>query len=177
MSFLISQLDDDIQVLRVDHARRFVQNDATDWQFLFNGQSELVPNVLILKSAGQFDTTDFDSIKLAGYLYNQSNGTVSAGSVCTFNIYRVSPSLWTETLLGTFVGVLQPNNYFYIDIPMSSLTPADLDGDNSLMVEVVITRLATTFRERIYLNHLGIYGFTTKVKKKTDFLSITKKDI
>lgn len=177
MGFLISQVDDDTQVLRVDYANRYIQNDTTDWQFLFNDASFLTPNELVLVGAGQFDTTDFDSIKLAGYLYNKSNGSVAAGSVCSFRVFLVSPSSWTETLLGTFPGAVLPNNYFYVDVPISSLSPADLDGDNSLMVEVVMTRLSTTFRERFYLNHLGIYEFTTRVKKKVDFLFITKKDI
>ena len=175
--YLISQLDDDIQALRVDFAGRYIQNSSEDWQFLFNSNSVLTPNVLVLRHHGQFDTSDFNSIKLAAYLYNASNGTIAAGATCTFNVYRVSVSGWSETLINTFSGVVQPNNYFYIDIPLSSLSPAELDGDNTIMVECVFTRLSETFRERIYLNHLGSFGSIIRLKNRVDFIEISKKNI
>ncbi len=175
--YLISQLDDDVQALRVDFAGRYIQNSSEDWQFLFNSNSVLTPKVLLLKHTGQFDTGDFNSIKLAAYLFNSYDGSIAAGASCTFNVYRVSVSGWTETLINTFTGVAQPNNYFYIDIPLSSLSPAELDGDNTLMVECVFTRLTDTYRDRVYLNHLGSFGSIIKLKNKVDFLEITKKSV
>ena len=175
--YLISQIDDDVQALRVDFAGRYIQNTSEDWQFLFNSNSFLTPNVLILKNTGQFDTTDLESVKLAAYLYNASNGTIAAGATCTFNVYRVSVSGWTETLLGSFNGVVQTNNYFYVDIPVVSLSPAELDGDNTIMIECVFTRLSDTYRDRVYLNHIGSYGTIVKMKKQIDFLDITKQDL
>lgn len=174
--YLISQVDDDIQSLRVDHARRFIQNDSNDWQFLFGPNSELVPNILVLKNPAQFNTNTLNSVKIAGYLYNSSNGTVAAGASCVFNVYRVSVTGWTETLLGTFNGVLQPNNYFLSDINILSLAPAELDGDNSIMIECVITRLTKTFRDRVYFNHLGSYESIVRLRNDVEFLDITKAD-
>lgn len=174
--YLISQVDDDIQCLRVDHARRFVQNDSSDWQFLFGPNSELIPNLLILKNTAQFNTNTFDSVKFVGYLYNASNGTIGQASSCTFNVYLVSVVGWTETLLGSFSGVEQPNSYWLSDINLSSLVPAELDGDNSIMIECAITRLSDTFRDRVYLNHIGSYDSIVRLRNDIEYLDITKVD-
>lgn len=176
--YLVAQDNEDAQVLRVDYSGRYVQNASDDWQFLFNSNSVLTPNILVLKNAGQFDTTDLDSVKVAAYLYNTSNGTIANAASCQFNIYLVSAAGWTETLLGTFSGVQQPNQYFYTDIPVTgALSPASLDGDSSLMIECVMTRLTQTFRDRIYLNHLGSYGSIVRLRSSVDFLDISKQDI
>ena len=175
--YLVAQDNEDGQVLRVDYAGRYIQNASDDWQWLFNSSSVLTPNVLILKNAGQFDTTDFNSIKVVGYLYNTSNGSIANAASCQFNVYLVSPSSWSETLLGTFSGTPLPNQYFYSDISVSALSPAQLDGDNSLMVECVLTRLTNTYRDRIYLNHLGSYDSIVRLRDSVDFLDITKQDI
>lgn len=174
--YLISQIDDDIQALRVDHSPRFIQNDSVDWQFLFGPNSELVSNILVLKNTGQFNTNTFDSIKVIGYLYNSSNGTVGEAASCVFNIYQVSTTGWTESLLGTFNGIEQSNSYWLSNINLSSLTPANLDGDSSLMIECIITRLSKTFRDRIYLNHLGSYDSIVRLRNDVEFLDITKLD-
>lgn len=174
---LISQIDDDIQALRVDYAGRYIQNSSEDWQFLFGPNSVLRPNILILKNAGQFNAVNLDSIKIIGYLYNTSNGTVAAAGSCQFNVYLVSASSWSETLLGSYVSTVLPNNYHYKEISISALLPADLDGDSSLMIECVINRLSDTYRDRIYLNHLGSYDSIVRLRNDVDFLTITKQDI
>jgi hypothetical protein len=173
--YLIAQDSEEASVLRVDYSKRFIQNASTEWQFLFNSNSFLTPNVLILKNAGQFNTANFNQIKLAAYLYNSSNGTISAASSCTFSVYGVSVTSWTETLLGTFTGTILPNNYYISNINLSSLN-INLDGEGSIMVECVLTRLSETFRDRIYLNHLGIYDSVVRLRKDVDFLDLTKMD-
>jgi len=174
--YLIAQDNEDGQVLRVDYSGRYVQNLSHDWQFLFNANSVLTPTVLVLKNTGQFDTSDLESIKIIGYLYNAATGGIAAGSTCTFNIYYVSGSTWTETSLGSVSGTLLSNNYFFADINVASLVPADLDGDTTLMIECVLTRLSSTYRERVYLNHLGSYDSIVRLRQDVDFLDITKLD-
>lgn len=176
MAFLIAQDNEDAAVLRVDYAGRYIQNHTDDWQWIFNNQSELTPKILLQKNAGQFDTSDYDSIKLISYLYNPRDASIAAGSTCTFKVYRISVSSWTETLINIFNGTILPNSYFYVDVPVSSLTPADLDGDNTIMVECTIIRLNKTYRDRIYLNHLGSYASIVKLRQDVEFLDVTKLD-
>lgn len=175
-NYLISQVDDDVQALRVDHIDRYIENDSTDWQFLFGPNSDLVPSFFLLKEAGQFDTNSFNDIKLISYLYNNNNGSIASGAACTFNVYRVSVTGWNEILLGSFNGTEQDNHYFFTTIPLTSLTPADLDGDNTIMVECVFTRLSDIYRERMYLNHLGSYDSIVRLRKEVQWLDITKQD-
>lgn len=175
---LIAQDENDVnQWLRVDHDQRYIVNDSPEWQFLFGPNSVLTNSSRVLKISGQFDTSDLDSVRFISYLYNPVTGGIDNATSCSFNIYKVdNGSSWTETLLDTFTGTLQANQYFYADRTLASLSPADLTGDTSLMVEVVVTRLTETYRDRIYLNHLGIYDSFLRLKQDVEYLDLTKQD-
>lgn len=173
---LVAQHSEDSQVLRTDNRRKFVVNQMSDWQFLFGPNSELSSSTQILKLAAQFDTQDFESIRLSAYLYNPVTGGVDNAATCSFKIYLVTLPNWTEVLLSTESATQVDNNYFFKDILVSSLTPAELDGDSTLMIEATVTRLSETLRERIYVNHLGVYDSVVRLRNDVDFLNITKLD-
>ena len=173
---LVAQHAEDSQVLRTDNRRKFIVNDIADWQFLFGPGSELSSSTQILKIAAEFDTQDFESIRLAAYLFNPVTGAVDNAATCTFKIYLVTTPNWTETLLTTVTGVQLGNTYFFSDLNVSALVPAELDGDSTLMVEATVTRLSETFRDRAYFNHLGVYDSIVRLRNDVDFLNITKLD-
>ena len=164
------------QWLKVDSSKRYIVNDTNDWQFLFGPGSSFTTSTQIAKIAAEFDTTTFNNIRLAAYLYNPASGTVSNSASCTFNIYRVTTPAWTDTLITSVAGVQQYNNYYYKSLTLADLSPSILDGDTTLMIEVVITRLTETYRDRIYVNHLGVYGSIVQLRQAVDFLDITKLD-
>ena len=175
---LLNQTDEKVQYLRVDHPNRFIVNEKTDWQFLFGPNSVFGSSNQILKIAAQLDGDSLNSVRFIAYLYNAVNGNVDRGATCTFNVYRVTnpSSDWVDTLITSFSGVLKPNSYFFADKTLSDLSPAELDGSTSLMVEVVVTRLSKVFRDRIYLNHLGIYDSVIRLRQDVEFLDVTKLD-
>lgn len=170
----------DNQWLKVDHASRYIENDSKDWQFLFGPNSELSNSIQILKIAAEFDGSSFDKIRMVGYLYNQNTGNVDAAGSVTFNIYRVADNTnpkWDDVLITTQSGLVQNNGYFFKDISISSLTGASLDGETTLMIEVVATRGGTTYRDRVYANSLGVFDSVLRNKKDIRFLAITKQDV
>lgn len=171
---------DENQWLKVDHNSRYIVNDMSDWQWLFGPNSSLSSSSQVIKISAQLDTETLDKIRLVGYLYNTTYGSVDNASTVVFNIYRVtditSPK-WQDEFITTLTGVQQSNNYFFQDINVSFLTGTNLDGDTTLMIEAVATRLGTTYRDRVYVNHLGIYESFLRLKQAVEFLDITKKDI
>ena len=173
---LLAQDNEDCQQLKVDTFDRYLVNDSEDWYFLFGPNSALVNSNQIIKIAAEFDTNDLDSIRFIAYLYNQNDGSVDNAATCTFNIYMVGQPSWVETLLLTTSGTIQFNNYFLSDVNVNSLSPATLDGDTTLMVEAVITRLGDIYRDRVYLNSLGVYDSIIQLRNDVDFLDITKLD-
>lgn len=169
----------DNQWLKVDHNSRYIQNDSTDWQFIFGPNSALNTSGQVLKLSAQLDTSTLDKIRIVGYLYNPTTGNVdSAGSV-NFSIYKVADITtpkWDDQLITTLTGDIQSNSYYFKDINITSLTGANLDGDTTLMIEGVAIRLGVTYRDRIYVNHLGVYSSVVRLRQDIEFLDVTKQD-
>lgn len=167
----------DAQWLKVDHNSSYIENHNEDWQFLFGPNSELNTSEQIVKLAGKFNTDTFNSIQFIAYLYDQKNNLVANSSDCVFKIFSIKTPDWTETLIGTFNGTLLSNNYFYINENLSNFPTVSLDSEDSLMVEVSMTRLGVVYRDRVYINHLGVFSSITQLRQNVDFLNITKQDI
>lgn len=167
------------QWLKVDHATRYIVNHSPEWQPVFSANSTLNNSSQVLKLAAQLDTATLDKIRLVGYLYNPVQGSIDNAASVTFRIYKVtditSPK-WEDQLITTLTGDLQTNSYFFKDIDISTLTGANLDGETTLMIEGTAIRLGVTYRERIYVNHLGVYNSILKLRQDVEFLDITKQD-
>lgn len=169
--------NEDNQWLKVDNAQRYIVNDSNDWQFLFGPNSEPTNSTQVLKLSAEFNKDSFDTIRFAGYLYNPVTGAVDSSASVTFSVYLVTTPQWTETLVSTFAGANTFNNYYFADINTSTLTPIDFYGGDTIMVEAVAIRLGRTYRDRIYVNHLGIFDNAFRLKQSIDFLDISKQDI
>lgn len=167
------------QWLKIDHASRYIVNHSPEWQPIFNVNSTLNNSSQTLKLAAQLDTNTLDKIRIIGYLYNTNQGSVDNAASISFKIYRVaditSPK-WDDQLITTLTGDLQSNSYFFKDINISSLTGTSLDGDTTLMIEGTAVRLGVTYRDRIYVNHLGVYSSIIRLRQDVEFLDITKQD-
>lgn len=175
---LVAQDDnDDNQWLKIDHDSRYVVNDIDDWQFLFGPGSELSNSTKIIKIAARFDDSTFNNIKFIAYLYDAANNSVSNAASCSFTIYQVQLPDWSDVPLMTVSGSQLANNYFYTTQTLSSFPAVDFLGGDTFMVEATIVRSGTTYRDRIYVNHLGIYDNVTRLRQDVDFLDITKKDL
>lgn len=168
--------NEDNQWLSVDARKRYIQNTSDCWQFLFGPNSRLTSSTYSLKVAAEFNKTTLDTLRITGYLYNQVGGTVGVGSTCTFDVYLVNSPNWTEQLIHSVIATPTANSYFFSDIPTSLLTGVDLFGGDTLMIEVLILRLNESYRERIYINHLGIYDNTRRLRNDVDWLDISKLD-
>lgn len=173
---LVAQDQEQNQILNADNRKRYVVNHVSEWQLLFGPNSALSNSEKLLKLAAEFDTDDFSSVRLVAYLFNTVGGTVDSAGTCTFSISRVTTPVWTDTLIHTVVGVVQFNSYWFVDVDLTSISSANLDGDTTLMIEAVMTRLGETYRDRIYVNHLGVYDSIIRLRNDVDFLDITKLD-
>lgn len=168
------------QWLKIDHSSRYIVNCSPEWQPIFNSSSILSNSAQVLKLAAQLDTNTLDKIRMIGYLYNPTNGTIDNAASVSFAIYKVTDITipkWDDQLITTISGDLQSNSYYFKDILISTLTGTSLDGETTLMIEGTAVRLGVTYRDRIYVNHLGIYENVYRLRQDVDFLNITKKDI
>jgi hypothetical protein len=167
---------DNNQYLKVDYAQRYIYNHTPKWQPLFGPNSALTASAQVVRLGLEFNKTDLDSIYCTAYLYNQVTGNVDNAASCTFRIYRVSNPNWSDTLIYTGAGAILPNQHFYLEIPLTSIPTADLDGGDTLMVEAVIVRAGSTYRDRRYVNHLGVWDSILRLRNDVEFLDITKVD-
>jgi hypothetical protein len=173
---LVHDNTEDCQVLRMDSANRFIVNDSSDWQFLFGPNSEPSNSVQILKIAAQLDPVSLDAIRFTAYLYNPTTGNADSAATCVFNVYKVNSPGWQDVFLSSFSGAMQPNSYFYASQLLSTFSPTEFDGGVSIMIEVVVTRLGNVYRDRVYINHLGVYDSVIRLQNAVTFLELTKLD-
>ena len=92
-----------------------------------------------------------------------------------------SPKTWVRNTFikspeerAKHIGSQLSNNYFYINPTVASLTPIDFFGGDTIMIEATAIRLGVTYRDRIYVNHLGIYDNVTRLRGDVEFLDLTK---
>lgn len=167
-------IDEDCQFLKLPLINQVILHEGDDVQTITNLSGEIVTNSIFI--GGEFNTATMDGIRLAAYIM-QNNTTVLSSSSCTFNIYKITTPNWTETLLYTTSGSVQLNNYFFASIDEATLGLL-LDGDPTLMVEAVMVRLGKTYKNRVYLNQLGIFDSYLKQRRQLNIIQaseITKK--
>lgn len=173
---IVQDDNDDNQWLKVDHSSRYVVNDSDDWQWLFGPNSLLSNSQQIIKIAAKFDEGTFNNLKLAAYLYDQQNDAIANAATCEFKVFSITTPNWTETLLATFSGTQLSNQYFYTNPTLASIGTLDFFGGDSIMVQATILRLGVTYRDRVYVNHLGVFDNLTRLRGDVEFLEVTKKD-
>lgn len=173
---LIAQDQEESQILKVDNNTRYLVNEESEWQILFGQNAAFTGSTHVLKIGAEFDAESFDGIRLTSYLYNTVTGNVDSAGTCTFNVYVVRGPEWNDVLVNSFSGTIGINSHFFKKVLDTQLPGVDLFGADTLMIESVVTRLSDTYRERLYVNHLGVYANITQVRQDVDFLEITKVD-
>jgi hypothetical protein len=174
---IVAQDGDENQWLKIDHASRYIVNEESEWQMIFGPNSILSVGSPVVKIGAKFNENSFNDIQIIAYLYDQKNGGVANAGTCEFKLYKVTTPDWSDVPINTLAGSKLENTYFYINPSLSSLGSIDLQGGDTIMVEVTIFRLGVTYKDRAYINHLGIYDNLNRVKREVRFLDVTKKDI
>jgi hypothetical protein len=155
--------------LLLNHASHYV---STMIRQTFRPQS---PDSYVLKSWAKFETENFDGINLITGLYKKSV-LRSIGSA-EFRVFAESTDAnWTEVLVTAVSGVATPDGRFKASVPESTFGSIFLDGEVTLRIEVDVLRQGKTFKDVFYINHVGIYGSFFILKKKVEFLDLTKLD-
>jgi hypothetical protein len=165
-----------VQALRVDYSNRFIQNDSPSWQMLFGPNSELTRSAQVVRMGVEFDKDSLDKLYTTAYLYNPVTGNVDNAATCSIRIYSVSNPSWSDTVIFNGTAAILPNQHFYLEIPLSSIPTVSLEGGDTILIEATIVRSGTTYRDRMYVNHLGSYDSILRLRNDVDFLDITKLD-
>jgi hypothetical protein len=173
----VAQESDDVQALRVDSSSRYIQVNENYWQPLFQFEAELTLPTKRLKLAAELDYETFSKLRIIGYLYNETTNSIDSVSSVSFRLHTATGSgSWQDTFEVEIAGVEQFNSYYFAEVDITDLSSGIYDGSATIMIDGVATRLSDTYRDRIYVNHLGIYDSHTRLKKFVDFLDLTKLD-
>ena len=175
--FLAQTSSDDCQVIKMTSSTRFLVNREDAWQFLFANSATWTKGQIEIKIACEYDANTMSDLRLCTYLYDSSKGSISSGAVAVFKLYRVTGPQWKDEFVKQYEGVIMTSGYFYIEIPSSDLSGLELDGSVTFMIEASILRKADIYRDRIYINHLGIWGKTVQLMQEVEFLDLTKQDL
>lgn len=172
----VAQDEDDAQCLRVDFAGRYIQVQDDAWQPIFGPNSALTGSDRVVRIAAEFDPVSFTKLRLAAYLYNRANASIDNASSCEFRLFVVQQPTWDDSYKFSVSGSQLPNQYFFAEANVSGFAPVEFDGAPTLMIEATVKRLTETYRDRIYVNHLGIYDSFVRLKQEVDFMDLVKLD-
>lgn len=174
MAFKIRALtqEDDNQLVKMTLSPVTLLQEIEDVELILKLKDELVRYDVII--GAEYNTDNLNGCRFTSYLMQDYSSILSTTS-CVFNIYKINSPGWTQSLVYTGVGIIQGNNQYFLDLTDNDLT-LFMNGDPTLMVESIIVRLGKTYKNRIYLNQLGIFGETTRIKKDVQYLDLTKQD-
>jgi hypothetical protein len=123
----------------------------------------------------KFNSTAFQGINFLASISAEDDFIFSLAS-CTFKIYSVKPETnWVPVLLHTVNGT-QSQKRWTATLTQSDIGATEVDGDNVFLIEALLVKWNTTFKKRVYLNHLGIFDNLTRLKQTSDLLLVTKLD-
>lgn len=95
---------------------------------------------------------------------------------CVVRLYQINPTTFQETLIYTSPATLPSAGSFIGLIPEAAVAPVEYIGEVDFAFDVTISRGSIAINDRFYLNSLGIYDFADRLKKRIEFLEISKRD-
>lgn len=116
-------------------------------------------------------------VRLKCYLLKNKKQIIH-GAQCVVRVYTVNRQDFTESSTYTAPTVIAPNalGEFVSTLSEANLS-AEFVGDNDFAIEVEILRFKKKYKHKFYFNELGIYDFALRIKRRTEFLAITKRSI
>jgi hypothetical protein len=167
-----------VQPFKLRTGRNIVLTPGSSYNSVLFTQSHMAttPKDYQLNLWAKFAQNNFDGIHVLSYL--EKTGDIVQSTNYTFKIYSISTdSNWAETLVATKPGVALPDGSFKCEVTAAEFpSPIVLDGDLTFAVEVTCNRVRNKYIKKIYVNHLGVYDSIVRLRKKVDFLTITKLD-
>lgn len=122
------------------------------------------------------ETGSIDGARIAVGLL-KANASLDLPTSCSIRIYKVSNDIapWGDTLLKTATPSVDTDKLFKTTID-STEAGEDILGDVTLKVVARVQRGNNVYYAYEYFNHLGITDKVERLRKKVQFLQITKKD-
>jgi hypothetical protein len=167
-----------VQPLKLRTGRSLVLSPSSSYNCVLFTQSHRAssPRDYQLNVWAKFAQNNFDGMHVLSYL--EKGGDIVQSANYTFKIYSISTdSNWSETLVATKTGVVLPDGSFKCEVTAAEFPSGMvLDGDLTFAVEATCNRVKNKYTKKIYVNHLGVYDSIVRLRKKVDFLTITKLD-
>lgn len=167
-----------VQSLKLKTERKLVLTPAADYNSIVFTKTHRAfdPRSVKLKMWAKFNTQDFDGIHLIAGIYRDSEKGLNSAS-CLFKVYYVDANQnWGRTLVFSGNAVFQ-NGQWILPVTQANLgSLTELDGERTFMIEAEITRQKKTYKNRIYVNHLGVYDSIVRLRSDVQFLDLNKLD-
>jgi hypothetical protein len=167
-----------VQPLKLKTGRKLVISPNSSYNsILFTKKHRAFdPNSVSAKVWAKFNGQTFDGIHVVASLFTKQDRRLSSGS-CTFNIYYVDANQnWGESLILSSSGTLVNGRWILAPTQAMLGGSNELDGERTLRIEAILTRVDKEYKSSVYVNHLGIFDSLFRLKEEVEFLSVTKKD-
>ncbi len=116
-----------------------------------------------------------DGFRLAFGLY-KNHVALEAATSCEYKVYEVSNNAtpWVPTLIKSGTLAIGTDGLFKVSVDATDIGESPI-GDITFLVKATITYGSESFEVAEYFNHLGITSYTQFLKRKIQFVDLTKK--
>lgn len=127
-----------------------------------------------LRLHAKFNTLSMNGIQISGELLN--HGKAVSSIITGFNVYSVSETDWSETLVGTSLASETAHGFFTAYMSQATLGSNELSGREVYRIECTANRLRKSFKKHIYFNHLGCFDSINRLRQYADQINTLKVD-
>jgi hypothetical protein len=168
-----------VQPLKLGMGRKLVLTPSASYNSILFTQEHRghSPTLNNIKVWAKFNTSTFDGIQMIAWLEDKDKEIITTAS-CEFKVYYIdTTNNWDETLI--FIGSGTASGLRWISSPSQSDLGSsnELDGERTIMIQATMLRWGRTYKNKIYINHLGVYDSIVRLKNDIEFLDISKQDI
>lgn len=121
----------------------------------------------------KFNSDSFDGLNIQAGLVR--NGKFFESFIDLITISRVEDGSFDSTVVVS-VSPTKDGLRWISDVPQSLLSPNELSGAETYLIEVEAFRGSKSYKSFVYFNHMGVFDTVDRLKKKIEFLEITKLD-
>jgi hypothetical protein len=167
-----------VQPLKLRMGRKMVITPSASYNSILFTQKHRANNASLdeAKVWAKFNTGSFDGIQLIAWVENKDKNVIASAS-CEFKVYYIdTTNNWNQTLIFTGSGTASGNRWVASPNQVALGSGNVLDGERTLMIEANVTRWGDTYKNTVYVNHLGVYDSILRLRSDVEFLEISKKD-
>lgn len=171
----LTYLTDENNIIRLDNGYGYIRHQSNQPVIhLMKDYHSIETQGIRVNLHAKFNSSGMDGFSINAFL--EKNSKKISSYVGSFDVYRISDSSWSETLIGTLPASEMSPGFFSANANSVFLGSNELSGAETYLVRCTMVRRNKSYRSSVYFNHLGCFDSINRLRVFCEDLEITKAD-